>query len=152
MRPEQCRGNVFSIAANTFTLRDNKTIIAGVLPSGAKLAVADATQWNSPAALLASAAAPADCPWSSDKLRLQSGQPVYLALQQLSRDGQEELPVYRDVSKNNAANRRRANPSRFTRRPICRKFSPPPRNIAAPLRSAWSSRRPTRSSMPPPPR
>ncbi len=103
MQPEQCRSNVFSIAANTFKLRDNKTIIAGVLPSGAKLFVADAPQWNSPASLLASAAAPAALPVVVGEVAVKSGRPVYLALQQLSRDGQQELPVYRDVSKNNAS-------------------------------------------------
>ncbi len=103
MQPEQCRSNVFSIAANTFKLRDNKTIIAGVMPSGAKLSVADATKWNSPESLLASAAATASLPVVVGEVTVKSGRPVYLALQQLSLEGQQELPVYRDVSKNNAS-------------------------------------------------
>ena len=54
LRAEQCRDDVFSIAANTFTLRDNKTTIAGVAPSGAQLFVGNAADWNSPDALLSS--------------------------------------------------------------------------------------------------
>jgi hypothetical protein len=100
MQPEQCRGNSFSLAANTFTLRDNKTIIAGVTPPGSKLSVADATKWKSAGALLASAAESATLPVVIGQVALQSGQPVYLALQQLSSEGGAELPVYRDVSKN----------------------------------------------------
>ena len=98
LRAEQCRDDVFSIAANTFTLRDNKTVIAGVTPTGATLSVADATDWNSPDALLNSTRTAT--PLIVSQVALQSGQPVFFALQQLSRDGADELPVYRDVSKN----------------------------------------------------
>jgi len=100
LQPAQCSGNVFSIAADAFTLRDNKTIIAGVTPPGAKLSVADATKWKSAEALLASAAASAALPVVVGQVALEPGQPAYLALQQLSGEG-GELAVYRDVSKNN---------------------------------------------------
>jgi hypothetical protein len=106
MQPEQCRGNVFSIVTNTFTLHDNNTIIAGVMPPGSKLSVADATKWKSPETLLvllASAAAAAPLPVVVGQVSLQSSQPVYFALQQLSSGGGTELPVYRDVSKNTEA-------------------------------------------------
>jgi hypothetical protein len=103
MQAEQCRSNVFSITANTFALHDNKTIIAGVTPSGAKLSVADATKWNSPETLLASGAATSALPVVVGQVALQPGQPVYLALQQLVSGGGAELPVYRDVSKNTAS-------------------------------------------------
>lgn len=99
MRPEQCRSNIFSIAENTFTLRHNKIIFAGVTPSGAKLFVADATQWNSPAALLASAGKETALPVVVGEVAVQSGQPVYLALQQLAAGSADELAVYKDVSK-----------------------------------------------------
>jgi hypothetical protein len=99
MRPEQCRGNSFSIASNTFTLRGNNTVIAGVTPPGAKLSVADATQWNSPAALLASAVATAALPVVVGQAALPAGEPFYLALQQVSRENQEDLAVYREVSR-----------------------------------------------------
>ena len=103
MQPEQCRGNVFSIATNTFTLHDNKTVMAGVTPSGAKLSVADATKWNSPETLLASGAATSALPVVVGQVALQPSQPVYLALQQLTSGAGAELPVYRDVSKNTAS-------------------------------------------------
>jgi len=102
MQPEQCRSNEFAIAANTFTLRDNKTILAGVTPSGAKLSVADATKWNSPETLLSSGAAKAALSVVVGQVALQPSQPVFLALQQLTSGGGAELPVYRDVSKNTA--------------------------------------------------
>jgi Domain of unknown function (DUF4450) len=100
MQPEQCRDNSFSIATNTFTLRGNKIAIAGVTPINSKLSVADATKWKSAEALLASTAESATLPVVVGQVALPSGQPVYLALQQLSGAGGTELPVYRDVSKN----------------------------------------------------
>ena len=72
-------------------------------PPGAKLSVADATKWNSPEALLASAAATAALPVVVGQVALPPSQPVYLALQQLASGGGAELPVYRDVSKNTAS-------------------------------------------------
>jgi hypothetical protein len=101
LRAEQCRDDVFSIAANTFTLRDNKTVIAGVASSGAQLFVGDAADWNSPDALLSSTNSAT--PLLVGQAALQSGQPVFFALQQLSVAGADELPVYRDVSKNQFA-------------------------------------------------
>jgi hypothetical protein len=103
MRPEQCRGNSFSIAANTFTLHSKNAVIAGVMPPGSKLSVADAMQWESPEALLASAAPAAALPVVVGQVALLPGQPVYLALQQLSRENQEDLAVYREVSSNGPA-------------------------------------------------
>ncbi len=97
LQPEQCRGDSFSLAANTFTLRHNNTVIAGVMPSAAKLSVADATKWNSPEALLASATDSAALPVLLGQVALQPGQPVYLAWQQLSREGQQDLPAYRQL-------------------------------------------------------
>jgi uncharacterized protein DUF4450 len=111
MQPTQCRSNIFSIESNTFTLRDNKTVIAGVTPPGAELSVADATKWKSAGALLASGAKSATLPVVVGQVALQSGQSVYLALQQLSSDGGVELPVYRDVSKNNVGESATNSPS-----------------------------------------
>jgi hypothetical protein len=101
LRAGQCRDDKFSIATNTFTLRDNKISIAGVAPAGAKLFLADATKWNSPEILFVPTASAT--PLLVGEISLQSGQPVFFALQQLSRDGADELPVYRDVSKNQFA-------------------------------------------------
>jgi hypothetical protein len=101
LHAEQCRDDVFSIATNTFTLRDNKTAIAGVAPSASKLFLGNAADWNSPAALLSSTNPTP--PLLVGQVALSADQPVYLALQQLSGGGGAELPVYRDVSKNQFA-------------------------------------------------
>jgi hypothetical protein len=101
LHPEQCRDDVYSIATNTFTLRDNKTTIAGVAPAGAKLFPGDAADWDSPAALLSSTNSTP--PLLVGQVALSADQPVYLALQQLSGGGGTELPVYRDISKNEFA-------------------------------------------------
>jgi hypothetical protein len=101
LRAEQCRDDNFSVASNTFTLRDNKTSIAGIAPAGTKLFLADATKWNSPESLFASTNSAT--PLIAGEVALPSGQPVFFALQQLSHDGADELPVYRDVSKNQFA-------------------------------------------------
>jgi hypothetical protein len=98
MRPEQCRGNSIIIASNTFTLRGSNMVIGGVMPPGATLSVADAAQWNSPAALLASATPKPALPVAAGQVALPPGQPVYLALQQVSRENQADLAVYREVS------------------------------------------------------
>jgi hypothetical protein len=99
MHPEQCRDNTFVIATNTFILRNNKIIIAGVLSHSSRLSLADATKWNLTSELLASSVAVNGLPVIVGQVALESGQPVYLALQQLLCDGERELPVYRDVSR-----------------------------------------------------
>jgi hypothetical protein len=100
LHPEQCRSNVFSIEANTFTLRSKPATLIGLAPSGAKLAVADATQWASLTDLLASSGKPTELPVLVGRAALRTGQPLYLALQRViqDRDNQEELAVYRAVS------------------------------------------------------
>ena len=55
LQPEQCQGNEFTIASNTFVLHSKPATIAGVASAGAKLAVADATKWAKLDDLLASA-------------------------------------------------------------------------------------------------
>lgn len=54
LRPEECRGNVFSVQSNGFVLRGNNNIaIFGRTPRGSSLSIADATNWTSLAALMA---------------------------------------------------------------------------------------------------
>ena len=55
LRPEQCKGNEFSVESNTFVLHSKPATIAGVAPIGAKLALADANQWAYLTGLLNSA-------------------------------------------------------------------------------------------------
>ena len=91
MQPEQCRGNSFSTSSNSFTLHSAKAVIAGVAPSGTKLFVADATKWNSPEALLASAGTAAELPVIAGQAPLPPNQPVYFAMEQLSPDERQVL-------------------------------------------------------------
>ena len=84
LRAEQCRGNEFSIATNTFVLRSKTATIAGVASAGATLAVADANQWGNAGVLLASAGVAQELPVVVGRIALPQGQPVYLALQQLA--------------------------------------------------------------------
>ena len=86
MQPDQCRGNSFSITSNTFTLHSAKAIIAGVMPYDAKLFVADAHDWNSPEKLLTSSETKTELPIVAGEMAMRDGQPVYLALEQLSND------------------------------------------------------------------
>jgi Domain of unknown function (DUF4450) len=49
--PEQCAGNEFTIATNTFILRTQAAMISGVASAGTKFFVADANYWAKPAEL-----------------------------------------------------------------------------------------------------
>jgi hypothetical protein len=102
LQPEQCRGNSFFISSNTFTLRGSKATIAGVMPAGANIFMADARNWDSPETLLASGPATTELPMVVGQVAMPAEQPLYLAFEQLSSDGGEELPVYREVSKNSS--------------------------------------------------
>ncbi|MBN1359966.1 MAG: DUF4450 domain-containing protein [Sedimentisphaerales bacterium] len=81
LRPMYCRDNTISAEANTFTLRGKPGTVRGVLPSDAQVSVGDATQWASPAALLASAGQPGDTPVVVGHVALDQDQPLHLALQ-----------------------------------------------------------------------
>ena len=105
LNPEQCRGNEFTIASNTFVLRSKPATLMGFVSAGAKMAVGDATEWNNASGLLESALErrpparrnerPADSeravpeagtplPVLVGEIALSSNHPVYLALQQNS--------------------------------------------------------------------
>ena len=101
LKPEQCRGNEFTIASNTFVLHSKPATIAGTASAGAKFTVADANQWAKLREFLASALerrAPARPEGSSSpgnagtvpgvpmpivlgEIALPADQPFYLALQ-----------------------------------------------------------------------
>jgi hypothetical protein len=96
LRPEQCKDNAFSIAANTFLLDSKAAKISGVAAAGATFAVADANHWPSLKELLASADKKTDLPVVVGRAEIQDGQPVWLALEQISgaeqSGGAESLP------------------------------------------------------------
>ena len=103
LKPEQCRGNEFTIVSNTFVLHSKGATICGAGSAGMELAVADASQWSSLAGLLALAGKTNELPvvvgrlgWNPAFRRPDTQppevgtpngrQPVYLALQQISED------------------------------------------------------------------
>jgi hypothetical protein len=86
MRPEQCAGNLFSIATNTFVLHGRSALVTGVASEGATFTVADANQWAKPDELLASTNEIIPLPVVVGRLALVPEQPVYLALQPLGED------------------------------------------------------------------
>ncbi|HEY1717967.1 MAG TPA: DUF4450 domain-containing protein [Verrucomicrobiae bacterium] len=87
LRPEQCRDNEFLIVSNTFILRSKPATIAGIFPADAKLQIADATKWNSPAELFSSANTKAEWPIVIGEMDLQNGRKNFLALQQIGGEG-----------------------------------------------------------------
>jgi hypothetical protein len=96
LRPEQCAGNEFSIAANTFSLNTKTAQLSGVATVGAKFTVADANHWSSLKELLASVDKKTDLPVVVGQAEFQNEQPVYLALEQTGNgeksDKAENLP------------------------------------------------------------
>jgi len=80
LKPEQCKGNDFSIATNTFILQSKTAAIAGIFPVDAKLQIADAAKWSSPAELFSSANGKAELPVVIGGLNLQNGCEEFLAL------------------------------------------------------------------------
>jgi hypothetical protein len=86
--PEYCAGNSFEISSRRFVLRSTPATIVGHLPAGSSIAVADATQWDSWDALLASSAgAPPELPVAIGQVPLTEGEPVFLALQRTTGSG-----------------------------------------------------------------
>ena len=81
LRPEQCAGDTFTIAANTFSLKGKTSTIAGVASAGAVFSVASAEVWADPVALLRSAGGASALPVIVGRQALSPGEPVYLALQ-----------------------------------------------------------------------
>jgi hypothetical protein len=96
LRPEFCTDNTIAIAGSTFELRAAVARIAGALPAGAKLAVADARHWNDLPALATSSAGGAPVVFATLPLRAK---PAYFSLQRLGQAADSpELSTYRDVT------------------------------------------------------
>ena len=122
LKPEFCRGNLFTIVGGNFILRSPPATIAGLMPPGAQLAVADAGKWASASEMLASAGlsrrggpalgagpgSPEDPARTqgpalqviAGQVALSANAPVFLALQRLSAAPipAEELATYREVA------------------------------------------------------
>jgi len=100
LKPEFCRGNIFTFGAGTFTLRAKAATIFGLAPANARLTVADATHWASPASLLASAGGAPELPVVVGHAAVTASAPLFLAWQRLSDTptSAAELPTYRAVT------------------------------------------------------
>lgn len=80
-KPEFSKDNIFSIAANNFTLESKAAKIIGLMPKDAKLAVADGTKWDNLSDLINSANQKSDAPIFLGQKTLQPNQADFFALQ-----------------------------------------------------------------------
>jgi hypothetical protein len=84
LRPEFCKDNTYTFGEGTFTLHSKVATIVGLVPPGARLAVADAAKWASAGELLASAGGAPEVPVVAGRAALTAGAPLFLALQRLT--------------------------------------------------------------------
>jgi hypothetical protein len=93
-RPAYARNNKFAVQGTNFTLERQPApaAIAGVMPAGSELAIADGNKWASATDLLASAKQPSDAPVIVGHCPLSAAAPLYLSLQRLP-DGTEQQAV-----------------------------------------------------------
>jgi hypothetical protein len=110
LQAASCQDDRFSLGApsgaSSFTLRAKPATIAGLVPPGATLALADATRWTSIEALLASAGSVPEPPLAviTARVAIPSSGPLYFALQRVPDPAApataEELADYRNVTAN----------------------------------------------------
>lgn len=81
LKPEYCKDNKITFAADLFELTGKSATIFGIMPPGAQLAFGDARQWDSAQALLTPADAAVGLPVATGRAALAPGKPLYLALQ-----------------------------------------------------------------------
>ncbi len=84
LRPEQCADNEFSTSTNWFWLKSKAAIIFGKADSETKLSVADANDWNTPAALLNPTGSKHELSIVVGRNELQNSRPFYFALQEFN--------------------------------------------------------------------
>ncbi len=96
LKPAACRDHVFTLGEASFTLKSPAAELAGVLPAGAQLALADAHAWDSPAKLLATSAG--ESPVLLARVPLVSGVSVVAGIEVRSLTKVTELDTYRGVS------------------------------------------------------
>ena len=99
LQPSFCQSNEFRLEGGRFTLRSRAATMAGVMPPGSKLALAEAAKWASVPELLASASGPVALPVVIGQAALRGGEPLFLVLQQLRPGGAGEggalAPAYK---------------------------------------------------------
>jgi hypothetical protein len=88
LRPDECRGNVFTIQSDGFVLRGNNNIaIFGHTPPDSGLSIADGRNWASLGALMENARDTNEFPVLLGKVELKPGREVFLELGDVSEHG-----------------------------------------------------------------
>ena len=100
LQPEQCRGNVFVLATNSFVVRGKPGVIGGVFSDDLKLFTADAKNWSDAKKLLAGAGQSASLPLVAGQMSLLAGHKTYIGILQMAAaaSADEVLAVYREVA------------------------------------------------------
>lgn len=146
LKPEFCRDNRIALAASGggFTLTAKAATIVGLVPAGAQVRVADATQWNEPATLLTAQylVAPTQ-PVVVGRAPMTNGAPLLLALQRVTPTAatNEELGTYKAVTAEQPGAKREAPkillPPAYAAGELARRFEETEKHFAA-LRSRVS--------------
>ena len=110
LQPGFCRDNAITLAPGGFTLVAKAATIVGLVPAGAQLRIADATQWSEPGTLLTAhdLVAPTQ-PVVVGRVALANGAPLFLALQRVATTATtEDLDTYKAVTAERAGAAREA--------------------------------------------
>ena len=82
LKPSFAQGNLVRLAESSFTLTAKGEVIAGIVPQGSRLTIAEADQWNDPEALLtATSLTSPQRPIVVGRVAIQNNAPLFLALQ-----------------------------------------------------------------------
>src|ERR1019366_8994116 len=84
LQPDQCRGNDFVLAENSFTVRGKPGIVGGVGSANAKFFIADADHWPNAEKLLADSGHETTQPLLVGRMPLRQNQKVFIGLQRLA--------------------------------------------------------------------
>lgn len=82
-KPAHAAGNRIALGGEGYTVTSRVAAIAGVVPEGSTLRIADGAQWNALPALLGTEAAEAAAPIVVGRVALPDGVPLLLSLQRL---------------------------------------------------------------------
>jgi hypothetical protein len=104
LQPDQCQGNVFALAENSFVVRGQPGIVGGVVSGEVHFRIADAAHWPDVEKLLADAGHETSQPVVIGQIQLHENQKIFIGLQRLAAGAgtPETLAVYREVAGQNA--------------------------------------------------
>jgi len=105
LKPEFCAGNVFTLTEDSFVVRARAGAVAGLLPAGTRLHLADASLWDDLQALLPPSESVPDRPIAVARSRLAPDTPSFVSLQNVSsfHAQPEVLEIYRKVAATDSA-------------------------------------------------